>query len=335
MHPFIFCYSLCRLTEQLYAVPRIPYLRLRLTLRAQQPATLPVYKGSMLRGAFGHALRKAVCVAGPEQPCESCLLRQSCYYTKLFEPFHEGALPPALAGLPITPRAYIFEPAGAGSDARHLAAGDPLEFDLLLFGKVIDLQLYALLACERMAVTGLGRNRASFRLERALAHAADGTWKVVLEDGRMRGRGTSRPTFPSEEPLGPRATLRFLTPTRLRIEDDHVETATFPELIAAMAQRLFEVAHFHVRDCPIDWNLEPLLAAAREVKLTGLDLRWQDWERYNARQHTLMNMGGFLGTVEIEGDLAPFTPLLRAAEILHVGRGTPFGLGRMEVVAEG
>jgi CRISPR/Cas system endoribonuclease Cas6 (RAMP superfamily) len=35
--------------------------------------------------------------------------------------------------------------------------------------------------------------------------------------------------------------------------------------------------------------------------------------------------------VEIEGDLAPFTSLLRAAEIIHVGRGTPFGLGRVAV----
>jgi len=317
------------LTNPPYAVPRIPYLRLRLTLRAQQAATLPIYKGSMLRGAFGHALRKAVCIMEPEQACSSCLIRQTCYNTQLFEPVYEKELPPALADLPILPRAYIFEPA---NEARRLQEGDLLDFDLLLFGKAIDLQLYAMLASERMAVTGLGRNRVPFRLERALSRAADGTWKVVLEDGRMRGRGTSRPTFPSQEPLGPRATLRFLTPTRLRVEHHRIETTTFPELVAAMARRLFEVAHFHVRDCPVDWNIEPLLAAAREVKLTGLDLHWQDWERYNAQRKTAMNMGGFLGSVDIEGDLTPFTALLRTAEILHIGRGTPFGLGKMEVV---
>jgi hypothetical protein len=324
------------LTHSLYLFPRVPYLRLRLTLRAQERATLPVYKGSMLRGAFGHALRKAVCIAGPEQPCASCLLRHSCYHTQLFEPIYDGALPPALADLPITPRSYIFEPAGAGSTARHLEAGDPLEFDLLLFGRATDLQLYALLACERMAVAGLGRNRASFRLERALCQAPDGTWKAVLEDGRMRGRGGTRPSYPSESPLpGPGAVLRFLTPTRLRVEDDGVETVTFPELVTAMARRVFEVAWFHVTgaDLEIDWNLEPLLAAARQVKMVRADLRWHDWERYNAQEHTLMNMGGFLGTVELAGDLTPFASLLRAAEILHLGRGTPFGLGRMEMVA--
>lgn len=151
----------------------------------------------------------------------------------------------------------------------------------------------------------------------------------------MRGRGSTRPSHPSAEPLpGRRAVLRFLTPARLCVEDDHVETTTFPDLVAAMARRVFEVAWFHVPPDPrhpLDWNLAPLLAAARNVELTGIDLRWHDWERYNAQDHTRMNMGGFQGSVTIEGDLAPFAPLLRAAEIVHIGRGTPFGLGRVEV----
>jgi hypothetical protein len=330
------------LINGLFLFPRIPYLRLRLMLRAQQRCTLPAYKGSMLRGAFGHALRKAVCLAGPDQPCATCLLRHACYHTQIFEPVYEGVVPPPLVDLPIIPRTYLFEPNGgprnAGSaDERHLEAGDPLEFDLLLFGRATDLQLYALLACERMAVAGLGRNRASFRLERALSLAPDGTWRTVLADGRMRGRGSTQPSHPSEDPLpGSRAVLRFLTPTRLRVEDDQVETTTFPELVTAMARRVFEVAFFHVELSEgeaIDWDLEPLLAAAREVELVRVDLSWHDWERYNAHQHTLMNMGGFLGSVEVAGDLTPFVPLLRAAEILHIGRGTPFGLGRVEVVA--
>jgi hypothetical protein len=310
-------------------LPRIPYLRLRVTLRALQRATLPVYKGSMLRGAFGHALRTAVCVVGPAQPCETCLLRQSCYYTKLFEPFAEGPPPAFLRGLPITPRPYIFEPAG---DARRLDPGDPLEFDLLLFGQATDLQLYALLAVERMAACGLGRNRAPFRLERALVRSPDGNWKAVLEDGRMRGRGSTRPSFPPTNGVdGPRAVLRFLTPTRLRVEDDHVEAASFSELVDAMLCRVMEVVCFHVPGAVLAESYEPLLEKAREVRIVSSSLRWHDWERYNARQKTLMNMGGFMGTVEIEGDLAPFAPLLRTAEIIHVGRGTPFGLGRVVV----
>jgi CRISPR-associated endoribonuclease Cas6 len=35
----------------------------------------------------------------------------------------------------------------------------------------------------------------------------------------------------------------------------------------------------------------------------------------------------------LEGDVAPFAPLLRAAEILHAGKGAVFGLGKVEVAA--
>ncbi|HXO20887.1 MAG TPA: hypothetical protein VOA87_13305, partial [Thermoanaerobaculia bacterium] len=73
-----------------YLLPRIPYLRLRFTLRALGRARLPAYHGSLLRGAFGHALRRAVCVMGAEQACLSCRLRRACVHTRLFETFVEG-----------------------------------------------------------------------------------------------------------------------------------------------------------------------------------------------------------------------------------------------------
>jgi CRISPR/Cas system endoribonuclease Cas6 (RAMP superfamily) len=44
-----------------------------------------------------------------------------------------------------------------------------------------------------------------------------------------------------------------------------------------------------------------------------------------------MKLGGLVGTMTLAGDLSPFTPLLRAAEILHVGKGATFGLGKVAV----
>jgi hypothetical protein len=63
-----------------YSLPVVPYLRLQMTLQAEEPAVLPPFQGSILRGAFGHALRRTVCVMGPRQACASCLLRQACVY---------------------------------------------------------------------------------------------------------------------------------------------------------------------------------------------------------------------------------------------------------------
>jgi len=44
-----------------------------------------------------------------------------------------------------------------------------------------------------------------------------------------------------------------------------------------------------------------------------------------------MRLGGFVGTMQLAGDLVFFAPLLVTAEILHVGKGTTFGLGRVRV----
>jgi CRISPR/Cas system endoribonuclease Cas6 (RAMP superfamily) len=60
-------------------------------------------------------------------------------------------------------------------------------------------------------------------------------------------------------------------------------------------------------------------------------LRRYDWERYSSRQEQRINMGGFVGEITFEGDLRPFMPLIEAGEVLHVGKGTAFGLGRYEV----
>ncbi|MCK6622777.1 MAG: hypothetical protein HUU32_16895 [Calditrichaceae bacterium] len=47
-----------------YPLPSIPYLTLKFNLLALQTALLPAFKGSLLRGAFGNALRR--CSVSPK-----------------------------------------------------------------------------------------------------------------------------------------------------------------------------------------------------------------------------------------------------------------------------
>jgi CRISPR/Cas system endoribonuclease Cas6 (RAMP superfamily) len=46
-----------------------------------------------------------------------------------------------------------------------------------------------------------------------------------------------------------------------------------------------------------------------------------------------MALGGFVGRVTFEGDLTPWWPLLQVGEVLHVGKGTAFGLGKYRMEA--
>jgi hypothetical protein len=312
-----------------YALPSIPYLRLRFSLRSLGQAHLPSYKGSLLRGAFGHALRSAACAMGPTQPCESCRLRRACLYTRLFETFIEDEPPPFLRGLPTSPRPYIVEPLG---DEGQLPPGGPLEFDLLLIGQAVDLQPYALLAVERMAANGLGRDRHRFAVDRVRWLTPDGGWSEACTSAKGKARLTPAPVLPPPPSPSPsRAVLRFLTPTRIKFRDHLAESIGLRALVFAMLRRTLELAHFHVSGADIDWNFRSLLDHASTLRLATSDLHWHDWQRYSNRQQTKMSLGGFIGTLEIEGDLAPLWPLFRTAEILHVGKGATFGLGKLAI----
>jgi CRISPR-associated endoribonuclease Cas6 len=313
-----------------YALPPIPYLRLRCTLRARERAVLPPYKGSLLRGAFGHALRTAVCALGPRQDCVDCRLRRACLYTRLFETLIEGEPPPFLRGLPTSPRPYVFEPA---TEACSFAPGDPLDFDLVLLGQAASLYAYALLALERMAAGGLGRDRFAFSLDRVQVPEPWGGWRDLVAGGQAVPGAACVASLPAAGGLGrSRITLRFTTPTRLKSGDRILSAVDFRRLAFSMIRRTLEIAHFHVPEVAVDWRFRPLLDLTAAVRVVDSRLRWQDWQRYSNRQRKRMSLGGFVGELEIEGDLEPFAPLLRTAEVLHVGKNTTFGLGRMEIV---
>lgn len=313
-------------------IPAIPYLRLRHTLRALAPARLPPFKGSMLRGAFGHALRRSVCAMGPDQPCETCRLRRACVYTRIFETFIEDTPPPFLRGLPTSPRPYVFEPL---EETLDFAPGDPLPFDLLLIGQAAELQAYVTLAVERMAAAGLGARRVPFELARVEALAPDGSWIPLFADGRPLGPAAALPSPPPRDGSGlvraGRATIHLRTPLRLKERGGLADTVDFRALTFAMIRRVLELAHFHVPGAEIDWTFRPLLDRTAALRSTPR-LTWHDWDRYSNRQQRKVTLGGLLGTLDVEGEIdAELADLLRAAEILHVGKGATFGLGKIAV----
>jgi hypothetical protein len=291
---------------------------------------LPEFQGSMLRGAFGHSLRRLVCVLGPDQPCATCPLRRTCAYSRIFEPSREDGAPSFLRGGDEVVRPYVFEPRSAGGP---LAPGGSLEFDLLLFGQAVELQASTILAVQRMARAGLGKRRARFRLVQADAVDPALPPRRLFAEGTPFDGAPAPPVSPRWEPLpGPAVALRLATPLRLKVRDHLTDRPRFRDLAFAMLRRSLELAQAHVPDTDLDWGFQPLLDQASEIRIAAADLAWQDQERWSQRQQTAMRLGGVIGTMVLEGDLTPFVPLLRTAEVVHLGKGTTFGLGRVEVL---
>lgn len=315
--------------EDGYQIPSLPYVRLRCTLRAEEEALLPSFKGSMLRGAFGHALRRSVCVMGPEQMCRTCGLRAACLYTRLFETFIESEPPPFLRGQSAAPRPYVIE---AEDERRCFAPGDRLRFDLLLFGSAVQLQTLSAVAVTRMAGRGLGERRRRFIAEDIAFLDAAGGYIPFFSGGRPCREGLAPPLVPARNGL-PKGdvVLSFRTPLRVKTGNHLLRTLGFRALLFRMLARTLELVYFFGDQAAIDWQFQTYLRQSEGVRILAEDLAWRDLRRYSARQGTEMSMGGLVGTLRLAGDLTPFAPLLRTAEIVHVGKGTTFGLGRVEV----
>ena len=83
----------------------------------------------------------------------------------------------------------------------------------------------------------------------------------------------------------------------------------------------------------MELDYRALIERAATIETLSSQLSWWDWERYSNRQKTKMKLGGFAGEIEYSGEaIADFLPLIAAGEILHIGAGTGFGLGKYGVV---
>ncbi|MBZ0169326.1 hypothetical protein MELA_00766 [Candidatus Methylomirabilis lanthanidiphila] len=328
--------------------------RFSLTLEARDRLRLPPYKGSALRGGFGHVFRKVACtVRGGE--CPPCLLKSACPYAYIFEtpPPSDSAI---LRKYPHAPHPFVIEPP---DDATTMyEPGAQLTFGLVLVGKAIDYLPYFIYAFEELGRLGIGRDRGAFRLAEARGEAASGegdTWRPIYSgDSKILTNGflirTARDLFhnhehahdPVHDPVGApvhehvhdhEVVLHLLTPMRLRFDEALVNHLDFHVLIRNLLRRLSALSYFH---CGRQLNLDfkEFIASAQEVKAEETDLRWVDWTRYSNRQKRKIQMGGLIGQVTYSGPLAEFLPFLRLGELVHVGKGTVFGLGKYTLRTE-
>lgn len=316
----------------MFPLPQLHFAKFRFVLEAAETLFLPAYKGSTLRGGFGHAFRKVVCTMGPI-PCETCLLQLKCPYPQFFETPVVGEPPPFMRGVKTGPQPFVLEP--PPERKKKYAAGERLEFDLVLIGRAIEHLPYFIYTFDRLGSMGIGRRKGKFRLREVRSCGAepiriyDDDSKVLTADYAV----LSQTPDPSAPDAPTQLTLRFLTPTRIKVGGHLTIELTFREIVLNVLRRASTLSHFHVPDSDVNWDWKEILNAANAVETT-CRLNWYDWERYSNRQKTRMKLGGFVGDVQLRGELGEWLPLLRLGEFVHVGKGATFGLGKYEVRVE-
>lgn len=301
-----------------------PLARYRFEFQVTRSIHLPDYAGSMLRGAFGHALRQLACITRQKE-CTGCPLTGTCPYPAIFAP-----LPPATHALQKfsqIPVPYVIEPPAWG--AATLASGDTLAFHMVVIGRALKELPLILLAWRRALARGLGAGDGTAELVRVVHCAADGSDSEI----HRPETGTIVPHDPACDPCRDDganmsfATLHFSTPLRLQqngraLPAEKLDART---LLTALVRRASLLAEFHA-DGPLLTEFASLPAICADIRDTK-QLVWRDWTRHSSRQGKKMKLGGVVGTWTLEGNLSTFARFLRLGEWLHVGKETAFGLG--------
>ncbi len=316
-------------------LPHLPIVRARITYRLLTATTLPPYKGALLRGGFGYAFQRSVCPRACWNRSEHCTLTALCPFRQIFEP----PRPAQIAGLreaQDVPRGFVLEPPLDGK--RQYAAGDSLEFYLVLFGRASAHLPHFIYGFEQLGREGLGRDHAPARLERVeVLRPWQPTGVTAYLDGRASADTRVLPTLDGAQIVAHAtklpADLRLTLPTPLRVKarGAFISRVELPALVQAACWRLTALAAFY--DAPWDTDYRPIVAEAHMVRVEQAAIRWVDWERTSTRtaQPRQMTLGGLIGSVVLREVPLAVRAVLLAGTLIHIGKASVFGHGKSEL----
>ena len=276
---------------------------------------LPPYKGSAFRGLFGHALKRTVCVTSMRS-CDGCLLRQNCAYAYIFETFNNRGEHVA--------HPFVIEP--PMKENKIFPPGDTLLVAMILMGKAINFIPYIIYAFREMGKRGIGYSRGKFYLKQV---TKDGKIIYDFQEQLVHTDFTRDELLLGKAQQRSRVRLNFITPTAIKSNGRINGRFDFTALIKALKRRIKALSIYHNGKTGFEFEYDAAHIAGIKTKTDGI--KPYSWRRYSNRQEKKIDFSGYIGSMEVEGDLTPYMPLLKAGEIVHVGRGTVYGMGKYQI----
>lgn len=312
-------------------------LHFRFQLEPKALLHMPAYnKGNVIRGGFGSTFRRIVCHANCREP-ESCELRNVCPYTAVFHPFVPEDSEKISKNRDI-PRPFVIKPPLETKET--YAPGERLSFDLVLIGKAGDYLPYFIVTFKELSHIGLGRSRTALDLILVESLGINGdtapvysqetnlvqpppnalSWENIIHtDGYKDGFRNVR-----------RVTLRFLTPTMLKVDGALVRRPTFATLLKRLRDRINALSYFYCGK-GLEIDFKAFGAEADKICTVQDSVHWVDSNRYSRRRQVNHDLSGFIGEIMFAGELAPFLPYLKLGEYVHVGKNAVFGNGWYQI----
>ncbi|WP_104761737.1 CRISPR system precrRNA processing endoribonuclease RAMP protein Cas6 [Helicobacter cetorum] len=256
----------------------------------------PFFMGSQIRGAFGVALKKIVCLNPPNKH-GVCILKENCLYCAFFE--IKNTISTYRLDFKLGAREY--------------------DFNVYLFNRATKELAYVLSALlEMLKNIGLGKEKKTYE-----------DFSMLINDTNcLNGEEISLPKnsqqiFSIKERFE-NIILELVTPLRIKKDNRFLRDAKnleLKDLINSIYQRQMKLLNRDFKKFPYEIKGE----------IIERDLKYLELTRSSNRQKTTMQFGGLVGKLKIKGLNKESFEVLKLGELIGVGKSCVFGLGKIEV----
>lgn len=300
--------------------PSLTAYHLQVICTASETIELNEYIGSAIRGAFVEALYQRFEMNDELTPSE-----------KIDEREKEGRWRDA-------PRPYAIRPPAAHKHT--LTHGEKFSFGITLFDSSITLSPYVIMALRMMSREGIGRKVEAngWRRGRFIVNAVHAinlftaaTQSVYTAESNRITMPLSGMTYTDAEAfaahLPEHITLQFLTPTRLKSENQIVQQVQLSVLVARLMERHDALSRIHNGTAFAREEREQFLEMARDVDVLNDNTYWTDVRSYSNRQRKKLDIGGNMGDLTLDHVPQSLAALLAWGTVLQVGKSATKGNG--------
>lgn len=269
------------------------YTKISIIIKPEQK--IPYFIGSQLRGALGYALKKVTCI-NPSFKCDGCFAISNCLYYEFYEEknvFHKFR--------------FDFE-----------LGKEYYDFSFYLFDDATQKLPYVVSAFHMMLTqNGLGVERKTYK-----------NFDMYINDESCMKNGQIN--LPKDciknltiDKISQNISLEFITPLRIKKENKFIrgDSLELKDIINSIYQRQMKLLGRGHKKFPYEIK----------GKLVKKELRYKELTRKSNRQKTTMNLGGIMGTIEINNLNKEGYEVLKVGELIGVGKSTVFGLGKIKM----
>lgn len=122
--------------------------------------------------------------------------------------------------------------------------------------------------------------------------------------------------------------VSFLAPTLLKAEGSVIRKPEFHHVFKRLRDRINALSVFFGTG-PLEVDFAELGRRAEQVRTVTCNVQWEERSRTSSKTHQRHELSGFAGNAVYEGELQEFLPWFALGELVHVGKHTAWGMGKI------